>query len=769
MKTWLKRSLVLISALSLTGSTLKATTPQRGMSLYYGRPAAVWMTEALPIGNGELGAMFMGGVLRERIQFNEKTLWTGSPEIRGAYQSFGDLMIYMHHGEDYVNYERDLSIDNALGRVQYETSDGTRYTREYLSSHPDGVIAVRISAKRQGAPHKVNLALALYDSRPQVAERKRGLDKSTLSFSGKLETLHYQAKARVHAPGATLSTERGRLRVQDADEVIIYLVAGTNYDIHSPSYTTGLLGEINQKQDAILDKAVSKGYERIKADHIKDYRNLYDRVKLCLASDTQSPDNLPSLEDIYTDDLVRSRRSSVYLDELYFQYGRYLMIASSRGMDLPNNLQGIWNDDNTPPWECDIHTNINIQMNYWPAETTNLSECHKPFLNYIAIESARPNGGMRKTAEREGLRGWSLHTQSTIFSHTDWNINRPTNAWYSMHLWQHYLYTLDKDYLERVALPAMRSATEYWFDRLVLDSRGMYIAPKEWSPEHGPWEDGIAYAQQLIAELFDAMLSASKVVKMDKKFLAELQEKSRKLDRGLTIGSWGQLREWKVQEDQKGNEHRHLSHLIALFPGNQISYNKDKAMADAAKVSLTSRGDIGTGWSRAWKISCWARLGDGDHAYRLLKSALNHSDHTDLSMDSFDGGVYSNLLDAHPPFQIDGNFGATAGIAEMLLQSHEGFINPLPALPKAWASGSISGLKAVGNYEVDLRWRDMRLTSLKLKSHKGGTVRLKLDASKVASIKSLGAKPTTKVYKIDKQGILHFPTNSGESYLITMQ
>lgn len=769
MKTWLKRSLVLISALSLTGSTLKATTPQRGMSLYYGRPAAVWMTEALPIGNGELGAMFMGGVLRERIQFNEKTLWTGSPEIRGAYQSFGDLMIYMHHGEDYINYERDLSIDNALGRVQYETSDGTRYTREYLSSHPDGVIAVRISAKRQGAPHKVNLALALYDSRPQVAERKRSLDKSTLSFSGKLETLHYQAKARVHAPGATLSTERGRLRVQDADEVIIYLVAGTNYDIHSPSYTTGLLGEINQKQDAILDKAVSKGYERIKADHIKDYRNLYDRVKLCLASDTQSPDNLPSLEDIYTDDLVRSRRSSVYLDELYFQYGRYLMIASSRGMDLPNNLQGIWNDDNTPPWECDIHTNINIQMNYWPAETTNLSECHKPFLNYIAIESARPNGGMRKTAEREGLRGWSLHTQSTIFSHTDWNINRPTNAWYSMHLWQHYLYTLDKDYLERVALPAMRSATEYWFDRLVLDSRGMYIAPKEWSPEHGPWEDGIAYAQQLIAELFDAMLSASKVVKMDKKFLAELQEKSRKLDRGLTIGSWGQLREWKVQEDQKGNEHRHLSHLIALFPGNQISYNKDKAMADAAKVSLTSRGDIGTGWSRAWKISCWARLGDGDHAYRLLKSALNHSDHTDLSMDSFDGGVYSNLLDAHPPFQIDGNFGATAGIAEMLLQSHEGFINPLPALPKAWASGSISGLKAVGNYEVDLRWRDMRLTSLKLKSHKGGTVRLKLDASKVASIKSLGAKPTTKVYKIDKQGILHFPTNSGESYLITMQ
>lgn len=769
MKTWLKRSLVLISALSLTGSTLKATTPQRGMSLYYGRPAAVWMTEALPIGNGELGAMFMGGVLRERIQFNEKTLWTGSPEIRGAYQSFGDLMIYMHHGEDYVNYERDLSIDNALGRVQYETSDGTRYTREYLSSHPDGVIAVRISAKRQGVPHKVNLALALYDSRPQVAERKRNLDKSTLSFSGKLETLHYQAKARVHAPGATLSTERGRLRVQDADEVIIYLVAGTNYDIHSPSYTTGLLGEINQKQDAILDKAVSKGYERIKADHIKDYRNLYDRVKLCLASDTQSPDNLPSLEDIYTDDLVRSRRSSVYLDELYFQYGRYLMIASSRGMDLPNNLQGIWNDDNTPPWECDIHTNINIQMNYWPAETTNLSECHKPFLNYIAIESARPNGGMRKTAEREGLRGWSLHTQSTIFSHTDWNINRPTNAWYSMHLWQHYLYTLDKDYLERVALPAMRSATEYWFDRLVLDSRGMYIAPKEWSPEHGPWEDGIAYAQQLIAELFDAMLSASKVVKMDKKFLAELQEKSRKLDRGLTIGSWGQLREWKVQEDQKGNEHRHLSHLIALFPGNQISYNKDKAMADAAKVSLTSRGDIGTGWSRAWKISCWARLGDGDHAYRLLKSALNHSDHTDLSMDSFDGGVYSNLLDAHPPFQIDGNFGATAGIAEMLLQSHEGFINPLPALPKAWASGSISGLKAVGNYEVDLRWRDMRLTSLKLKSHKGGTVRLKLDASKVASIKSLGAKPTTKVYKIDKQGILHFPTNSGESYLITMQ
>lgn len=728
---------------------------QRAMRLVYNEPAQVWMTHALPIGNGELGAMLMGGVLEDRIQFNEKTVWTGSPSIRGAYQNLGYLTLRFRHLGTPTDYQRELDIDSALGKVSY-TIDGVRYEREYLASHPDGIIAIRLTTPKHMG--KISLSYQLEDSRSNVTNGQQREVNGLISFGGTLDLISYEAGVMADVCGGNTRIKDNTLHIEHADEVVLYLTATTNYDINSPTYIKGSGSDLTKVIRERLKRAKAKGYDAIRKAHIADYRHLYDRVKLRLSSDTTTP-------NLTTNELVQHHVEQPYLDELYFQYGRYLLIASSRGMALPNNLQGIWNESNTPPWESDIHTNINIQMNYWPAEVTNLSECHLPFLHYVAIESAKPQGGMRQVAKREGLRGWTLHTQSTIFSHTDWNINRPTNAWYAMHLWQHYRYTLDRNYLTKTALPAMQSACLYWFDRLKLNAEGEWIAPDEWSPEHGPWEDAVPYAQQLIYELFEATLSASKVVRLDESFVRELRDKHSRLDKGLHIGSWGQIREWRYTPDEEGNQHRHLSQLIALYPGNQISRSRTPELAKAAERTLESRGDTGTGWSRAWKINLWARLGNGDRAHHLLKSALNYTEYTGLSMNSSDGGVYPNLLDAHPPFQIDGNFGATAGIAEMLLQSHEGYIDPLPALPSAWPTGSIDGLRAQDGYQVGLRWKHGELIQLDISTLEAGICRVRLPLGRTITLTQQG-KGKAISYQQEANGVISFKVQRGAKYQI---
>lgn len=739
--------MLLIAAWFAGPSRVSGGLPLR---LWYDEPAAEWMTSALPVGNGDMGAMFFGGVTHEQVQFNEKTLWSGSPDKRGSYRNFGNIYMDFLTPDTCSDYRRELSLDEAVGRVSYVIGT-TRYEREYFASHADSVVVMRLSTP--GSRGRLNLVLRMVDGEGRQAMTGGNM----FLVSGQLDLLHYEAQAVVKAEGGTVRTEDGRLIVSGADAVTVVLAAATDFDLSSPTYTCGDERGLHARVSARVERASALAYKRLRARHVEDHSRLFGRVELELA------DTVPAMT---TDELLRNHKYNNYLDMLCFQYGRYLMISSSRGGAVPSNLQGLWNNVNNPPWECDYHSNINIQMNYWPAEVTNLAECHMPFINYVSTEAMKPDGPWQRVARKEGCRGWAVHTQNNLFGYSDWLINRPANAWYCTHLWQHYAYGLDRVYLRSVAWPVMKETCLYWFDRLKMQD-GRLIAPDEWSPEHGPWEDGPAYAQQLIHELFANTLEAAEVLGEDDSFVAQLREKYALLDNGLHIGGQGQLREWLKTDDTPDDHHRHLSHLMALYPCSGISTLTDRRLADAARVSLNWRGDGATGWSRAWKVACWARLNDGERAYSLLKKAQNITDVTVVSMDDNAGGMYGNLFCAHPSFQIDGNFGTTAAIAEMLLQNTVRGIWLLPALPSEWGKGRFCGLRAHGGFTIDAEWADGNIVKACVKSEAGGVCRLYLPGVKVRKV--TGKYGRRMKCKAVEDGVMEFMTKPGHTYRIYVQ
>ncbi|MDM0930146.1 glycoside hydrolase N-terminal domain-containing protein [Clostridium perfringens] len=775
-------------------STLNENIDLDKLALWYDEPATNWENEALPIGNGYMGGMIFGSVASERIQYNEKTLWSGGPgawegynggnkegaweavqEIRkilaeggtpsndlyqrvcgdqrayGAYQNFGDIFLdFKSHEESKVtNYRRELNIEESLSTVKYNYK-GVNYEREYFCSYPDNVMVIKLKADKASS--------LTVDVRNEGAHNGKNLsvENNTLILSGAIEDngMKYESQIKVINNGGSIQDKEDRISVENADEITIIMSAGTDYVNEYPTYK----GE--DPHSAVTERinnAVNLGYDELKSRHIEDYKNLFDRVDL----------NLGELKlDKPTDEMLNEYKTnqSNSLETLFFQYGRYLLISSSREGSLPANLQGVWNNSNNPPWSSDYHFNVNIQMNYWPAEVANLSETAIPLVEYV--ESLREPG--RKTAEMhcgiegamENKNGWTVNTMNNPFGFTamgwefDWGWAPTSNAWISQNLWEHYNFTDDKDYLRENIYPIMKEAAQFWTQFLVeythSDGKTYLVSSPSYSPEHGPRTVGTTFDQELIWQLFTDTIKASETLGIDEEFRAELENKRERLLKPQ-IGKHGQVQEWKDDIDDPNNNHRHISHLVGLYPGTQINQKDTPELYEAAKVTMNHRGDGGTGWSKANKINLWARLLDGDRAHRLLENQLTTS-------------TLENLFDTHPPFQIDGNMGAVSGMAEMLVQSHLGTINPLPALPTAWEDGSFDGLKARGNFEISANWNNNSLNLLKIKSGSGNDCYLEYPGITEAIITDANGNKITP--EVVSENVVKFQTEVNGEYKV---